>query len=118
MYGYFLLLIPGLFALASLSLISAYFAAINKIKINLLGSLIAVLVIITGNLLLIPRYGITAAAITSSAGYIVCFGVAARFFYKETGIPWVSFFKFGKADLAFLISNLKNLKSQPATVTK
>lgn len=117
MYGYFILLMPGLLALASLSLISAYFAAVNKLRINLLGSFTGMLVIVAGDLLFIPRFGIEAAAAVSSIGYIVCFGVAAFFFQKETGENWFSFFKFGKNDLSFLFSIGKNLKNQSSGLT-
>lgn len=74
MYGPFLLLSPGILSLSTLSLLTAFYAGKNKVSINIKGSAIALVVIITGNLLFIPEYGIYAAAAVSSIGYI-CFQV-------------------------------------------
>jgi O-antigen/teichoic acid export membrane protein len=74
MYLPFLLLIPGILSLATLSLITALNAGEGKMKINFLGGLIGLVVIIAGNLIFSRLYGIFAAAAVSSAGYI-CYQV-------------------------------------------
>ena len=71
MYLPFLFLIPGILALSMVSTLAAYFSGKNKVSVNLKGSLIALIIIITGDALLIPVYGIKAAAAVSSLGYIV-----------------------------------------------
>lgn len=71
MYQPFLCLIPGILALSGIFTITAYFAGINKIRHNITGSLLALMVILAGDIIFIPRYGITAAALVSSAGYLV-----------------------------------------------
>lgn len=82
MYGPFLLLSPGILALSTLSLLGAFNAGKNKIGINIKGSVIALVVIIAGNLLLVPNYGIYAAALVSSVGYI-CFQVFVLYHFRK-----------------------------------
>lgn len=71
MYLPFLFLIPGILALSMVSTLAAYFSGKNKVSVNLKGSLMALVIIVIGDALLIPIYGIKAAAAISSLGYIV-----------------------------------------------
>lgn len=73
MYIIFLLHIPGILALAMLYPVSAYHAGIKRIDINLKGALAGLLVIAVLNFIFTPRYGIYAASIISSLGYICYF---------------------------------------------
>ena len=82
MYGPFLLLTPGILSLSTLSLLTAFNAGRNKMSINIKGSAIAFAVIVAGNLLFIPTYGIYAAALVSSIGYI-CFQVYVMHKFKK-----------------------------------
>lgn len=110
MYSYFLLLIPGLLALTALSLISAYLAAINQVRYNLLGAFMAAIVIVAMGRWLIPQYGIIAAGLISSMGYLLCFAAGAYFFRRHTGIAWWKFFIWQKTDAAFIKQVLHQLK--------
>ncbi|HEY0678265.1 MAG TPA: polysaccharide biosynthesis C-terminal domain-containing protein [Chitinophagaceae bacterium] len=74
MYGPFLLLSPGILSLCTLSLLTAFNAGRNRMGINIRGSAIAFIVIVAGNFMFIPLFGIYAAALVSSIGYI-CFQV-------------------------------------------
>jgi O-antigen/teichoic acid export membrane protein len=69
MYVPYLLLIPGNISLSLQALLGAFFAGENKIKINLWGAVVALLIIIVGDILLVPLYGIKAAAGVSSVAY-------------------------------------------------
>jgi O-antigen/teichoic acid export membrane protein len=71
MYIPFLLLVPGIIAIATLYPFTAYYAGKNRVSENIKGSLLALVVIISGDLLLVPLWGISGAALVSSAGYIV-----------------------------------------------
>jgi O-antigen/teichoic acid export membrane protein len=102
MYEVFLLLIPGLFALSLLALMSAYFAAVNRLRVNFNGSLAGLIVIGTGNFLFIPKYGIEAAALVSSLGYITCFVVAFMSFKREVKMSMRDIFLLKKEDISFL----------------
>ena len=92
MYAPFMLLSPGILSLSTLSLLSAFYAGRNKMGINIKGSAIAFVVIVIGNFLFIPKYGIVAAAMVSSIGYI-CFQVyVLHKFRKEYRSNVLAFF--------------------------
>lgn len=69
MYLAFVFLVPGIIALSVLHPLSAYYSGNKKIGLNIIGGLIALAVILPGDILFIPTYGINAAALVSSAGY-------------------------------------------------
>ncbi len=72
----FRLLLPGMILFCIATVLAAYFAGQNKLKVNLGGSLLCLAVILVLDLLLIPSKGMQGAAIASSVGY----GVTALYF--------------------------------------
>ena len=98
MYQPFLWLIPGILSLSGIFTLTAYFAGKNRIKVNIIGSVYALLVIIAGDIIFIPEYGIEAAAITSSLGYIVYQVYIIAVFKKEYQIAAADFFIFRLSD--------------------
>ena len=99
MYIPFLLLLPGIWALSNLSILSAYFGGCNKVKINVQGASIALLVILAGDVLFIPRYGIFAAAIVSTAGYTVNFLYSFFILQKEYPVSFAKYWSINKEDI-------------------
>ncbi len=71
MYVPFVVLIPGILAIAALHPVVAYYSGRNRLRTNLEGSIIALVLIATGDALFIPQYGIVAAAAVSTVGYTV-----------------------------------------------
>lgn len=71
MYMAFIFLLPGILALTVISLLGAYFAGRNLVKINLKGAVIAFFVMLISDALLVPGYGINGAAIACSISYTV-----------------------------------------------
>lgn len=69
-YPAWLRLVPGIFALGPLAILAAYFAGRNRVKVNLYGGLVALAVMLLGDILFIPRYHIMGAALVSSVSYI------------------------------------------------
>ncbi|RYG01576.1 MAG: hypothetical protein EOO02_12465 [Chitinophagaceae bacterium] len=69
MYIPFVLVIPGIITLSTLSLVAAFNAGKGRISLNLAGAVFALVIIVTGNMIFSARFGIYAAAIVSSAGY-------------------------------------------------
>lgn len=65
-----ILLIPGILAISILAMLSAYFAGHGQVKYNVQGAALALVVMITGDFIFVPVYGIIAAAIISSVSYI------------------------------------------------
>ncbi len=104
MYYPFLYLIPGILALSGIFTITAYFAGKNKIRHNIIGSFLALMVILAGDILFIPRYGINAAALVSSAGYLVYQVYVIIIINKEFKTKLGDFF-------IFRLSDLKNIKN-------
>jgi O-antigen/teichoic acid export membrane protein len=108
MYIPFLLLIPGIIAIATLYPFTAYYAGKNRVPENIKGSLLALIVIISGDLLLVPLWGISGAALVSSAGYIVYEIYILRQFKKEYGIKIKDCFIIKKEDWQQLLVLIKN----------
>jgi O-antigen/teichoic acid export membrane protein len=98
MYHPFLMLIPGILALSGMFTITAYFAGKNKVKINIIAAVYAFIVILAGDIIFIPRYGIVAAALVSSLGYIVYQVYIIRAFKKEYECSVADFFIFRQSD--------------------
>ena len=83
MYSPFLLLAPGIIALSSLALLTAYFAGIGKVLINVKGAFYSLLITVTGYFFFTPVYGINGAAAVSSIGYMFYLFYAINCFKKE-----------------------------------
>ena len=98
MYQPFLCLIPGILSLSGIFTLTAYFAGRNRIKINITGSVYALAVILVGDLIFIPNYGINAAAMISSLGYIVYQVYVIAVFKKEYPCSVADFFIFRSSD--------------------
>ena len=102
-----LLIIPGIFALSVLALLSAYFSGKGSLKVNLYGAILAVIVMIIGDYFFVLRYGIIAAAIVSTLSYCTNLFYSLLQFYKDYSISWVEFVKWKKSDYNFLFSLIK-----------
>ncbi len=98
MYAVIIILLPGILALSILAMLSAYLAGRNNIPANMKGSFFTLLIIVAGDMLLIPKFGINAAAIVSSLGYIfhLFYNIwQYRKYHKE---PWTDFLVPKKQD--------------------
>lgn len=108
MYLPFLLLIPGILALSGIFTLTAYFAGKNRINVNITGSVYALIVIVIADMLFIPQYGIKAAALISSAGYIVYQVYIIAVFKKEYQIAVTDFFIFRSSDFTRIKNSIQN----------
>jgi O-antigen/teichoic acid export membrane protein len=108
MYLPFLWLIPGILSLSGIYTLSAYFAGTNKVRVNVTGAVYALIVIVTGDALFIPKYGILAAAIISSLGYMVYQVYIIAVFKKEYQLAVADFFIFRFSDLLKIKSSILN----------
>lgn len=98
----FLLLLPGLWALSNLSILSAYFAGVNKVKISVQGAGLALIVILAGDYFFIPKYKIFAAALVSTAGYTINFAYSYLMLKREYRVSVSDYFKINKKDILWL----------------
>lgn len=102
MYIPFLLLLPGIWALSNLTILSAYFAGVNKVKINVQGASLALIVILAGDFVFIPHYGIFAAALVSTAGYTINFMYSFLILQKEHPVSISKYWNINKEDIRWL----------------
>jgi O-antigen/teichoic acid export membrane protein len=98
MYGPFVLLIPGLLAFSVICPITAYFGGRKILHVNFISNIIAVFVVAGLDYLTIPRFGIMAAAIVSSCGYLIYSACLVWFFDKYHSIRLASFFAVRSSD--------------------
>ncbi|MBA4140232.1 MAG: oligosaccharide flippase family protein [Segetibacter sp.] len=108
MYLPFLILLPGIWALSNLYILSAYYGGVNKVKVNVQGAFIALIVILTGDFLLIPKGGIIAAALVSTLGYLVNFLYSFLMLKNEQTVSIFQYFNINKDDIRWLRSFIQH----------
>ncbi|MEP7318748.1 MAG: polysaccharide biosynthesis C-terminal domain-containing protein [Panacibacter sp.] len=91
MYALIIILLPGILSLSILAMLSAYLAGRNNIPANIKGSFLTLLIIIAGDIALIPRFGINAAAAISSLGYTFHLFYNIWQYRKYHLEPWTDF---------------------------
>jgi O-antigen/teichoic acid export membrane protein len=92
------ILLPGISLLAVEKLLSNDLAARGKPEINMNVSIFNVIFSTILNVILIPQYGATGAAIATSISYSLSFIIKAVIFKKVTGEPFAKFLVFKKED--------------------
>lgn len=101
----FLFLLPGVI----FSCLTQVFAVIaishNKIKYNLLATILGLIVTVVVDLILIPRYGIIGAAITSTFTYFTIFISVLFFCTTKLRLPLLNYFILTKEDIRNLLNN-------------
>ena len=112
MYRLFVFLIPGILCMTMNYPLSAWFSAANRIGINLRGALLALTVICAGDLFVLPRAGIIAAPMISSAGYISYYCYAVYMYRKENAVSWKEFLLIRKSDLSRIRQSIASKKDE------
>ncbi|MBG9378648.1 polysaccharide biosynthesis C-terminal domain-containing protein [Panacibacter sp. DH6] len=97
-----LILIPGIFCLSVLVLLSAYFSGKGKVKVNVQGAVMALVVMVAGAWMFVPRYGIVAAAAVSTVSYAVNMAYSLFVFYKDYRVNFIDFFRWRKDDYSWI----------------
>lgn len=93
-----LILIPGIFSLSVLALLSAHFSGTDMLKVNVRGAVFALIVMVTGDFFFVPLYGIVAAAIISTISYTVNLAYSLAVFNRHHDIHFFDFFRWRKED--------------------
>lgn len=93
------ILLPGISLLAVEKLLSNDLAARGKPEINMNVSIFNVIFSTILNIILIPIYGATGAAIATSISYSLSFIIKAVIFKKVTGEPFSKFLLFKREDV-------------------
>lgn len=107
MYIPFLLLIPGIAAIATLYPYTAFYAGAGNTVKNIIGSLLALVVILIGDILLIPPFGIAGAAAVCSVGYMLYEAYILLQFKKQYGLTFSDCFVLKKEDFTLLLGIFK-----------
>ncbi len=105
-----LLLIPGIFAVSVLSLLSAYFSGKGNLKVNVTGAILALVVMVVCDWIFVPHYGIIAAAAISTLSYCVNLSWSLWQFYKDYQVSWIEFLRWRKTDYTWLFSMMDKNK--------
>lgn len=106
MYVALLLYLPGFFALSIISILAAYLAAQKFLQVNLGASILALIIVIIGDVFLIPLLGINAAAAVSSVAYIACGCYLLHIFKVKYNCSPTSFLYFRKEDFFYILKQL------------
>jgi len=102
MYIPFLLLIPGVLSLPLTSILVSYNAGQNRMSTNFKAGIVAMMIIVPGDFIFIPRFGIEAAALVSSLGYIANLVYLLVAFKKENPQTTFHFFIPRRSDISKL----------------
>ena len=105
MYLPFVLLIPGILSLSVSFTLTAYFAGIKKLDINIKAALFALFIVVVGNFIAINFYSIRVAAIVSSLAYLTLMIYLISILKKQHQISLAAFFIFKSKDY----TDLKNI---------
>ncbi len=106
-----LLLLPGVVALSVAKILSADFGARNRPGVVSMVSWISLSATVVLDVLLIPPYGASGAAIASTIAYALSTVVAIRFYRRLTGTTASELLVPRAADRALVIGTLRGLAS-------
>ncbi|WP_168204828.1 flippase [Noviherbaspirillum sp. UKPF54] len=106
-YVPFILLLPGMIALAPARVIANDIAARGKPELNLYMALAGVVLTITGNLIVLPHLGIHGAAIVTSAAYILDLLMKILTYRAITKAPFFSLVLMRRNDVRDVVGAFK-----------
>ncbi len=106
MYPAILFYLPGFYFLSVVTLLASYIAGRAMLVKNLIASGIALIIVIAGDIFLIPIWGINAAAAVSSLSYFLCMVYLLWIFKKHFGGKPKDFFGIQLNDLHLLFRRI------------
>jgi O-antigen/teichoic acid export membrane protein len=110
-----LYLLPGSAIFATNTVLAGYFAGVGKPQTNALVSLIGLLLTIPLDIILIPRWGISGAAVASSLSYATTAGAAMLLFRRATGFPLSRLLILEAHDVAIIRQEIARVAAQVRT---
>ncbi len=103
MYPAVLFYLPAIFSLCISSLLASYISGKGFMYINVIASCIALVIVITGDVIFIPKYGINAAAAICSIAYTACMLFLIRHCLKKYHSKMADFFSISFNELKYLV---------------
>lgn len=106
-----LLMMPGYIIFTITTVLAAFFSANRLLKVNLLGSSLCFVIMLTLNILLIPKFSFIGAAIANLFAYSITSVYFIMISHRRTGIAVRDYFIIRKSDLKLFVrkSTKKNL---------
>ncbi|NWQ39484.1 flippase [Bacillus sp. EB106-08-02-XG196] len=108
------LLLPGLTLLTVEKILSNDLAGRGKPELNMYVSFFNVIINVILNLILIPRFGVKGAAISSTITYVCSFIIKAFIFKAVTKMKIKDFLVITKTDLALILKIYRNFRHRTA----
>lgn len=105
MYTALLLYLPGFFALSIVTVLAAHLGGKKMLKYNLAASFMALVLVVTGDVLLIPTGGINAAAAVSSVGYMACAVYLLWVFKVKFNCNAGPFFSIKRNEISYILKS-------------
>ncbi|MGI8950335.1 MAG: lipopolysaccharide biosynthesis protein [Chitinophagaceae bacterium] len=111
MYLPILFILPGIWSLSVLALLAAYFSGTGNVKINVIGGILSVIIVVAGNFIFIPKGGIIAAAAVSSVAYFLYMFYLLRRFKASYNVHAKDFIFLRSTDFNWMKSLLQFKKT-------
>ncbi len=108
MYAAILFYLPGVFSLCISSLLASYISGKGSIAVNVKASVLALIIVVLGDVVFIPAYGINAAAAVSSVAYTACMFYLLRHFIKIYHSKVGAFFTISFTEFRNILSYIKS----------
>ena len=102
MYWPFLFLVPAILSYSVTHLLTAYYGGKKVLSVNFWGNVFALALIVIGDVIFIPSYGIKGAAIVSSVGYLCYMSYMMFAHTREYKSRFADFLFFRKSDWQLL----------------
>lgn len=106
MYLPFVMLTPAILSYSVIHLLAAYFSGKKILNIGFWGNVLTLILIVLGDIIFIPAYGIIAAAIVSSIGYLFLMVFMIYFHTQEYNSRFADFLIFRKSDWKLLVKTI------------
>lgn len=102
-------LLPGIFFFSITTMVAAYFAGVNKLRINLMSSVICLVSVVVLDFVLIPSMSAEGASLASGVGYSIAtfYTIWAFAHYKQKSIFYL--FVINKRDLLLINNYIKGV---------
>ncbi|HUX83864.1 MAG TPA: polysaccharide biosynthesis C-terminal domain-containing protein, partial [Chitinophagaceae bacterium] len=97
-----IIMLPGSLIYIYNIILASYFSGMNRVQINLAGSVLCVVIIVSLDFALIPKWGIDGAALASSLGYGASGIYAMARFRRLHPVRWQDLLSLRRPDLRYL----------------
>lgn len=94
------MMLPGIIMISLYQILSRNFTSRNRQQVNIIAAGVALAVNATSNLILIPRFGIVGAALSTAISYSLAAGILLTVFVRDSGRTVRQTVLVGREDLA------------------